>query len=59
MSTESKEKWDLYTSVCLERKPVITPALNALETQFQDYLSHVEFEHSLKSDHEIRHENDK
>lgn len=59
MSTEIKEKWDLYTSICLERKPIVTPQLNSVESQFRDYLSQVEFEHSLKSDHEIRHENDK
>lgn len=59
MSTGVNEKWDLLTSVCLERKPVISPSLNKLETEFQKYLLQVELERSLKSDHEIRHENDK
>lgn len=51
-----KEKWDLLTAVCLERKPVITPTPNEIETKFAKYLQEVEFERSLKSDHEVRHE---
>lgn len=52
----TKEKWDLLAAVCLERKPVITPPPNELEEKFQKFLSDLEFERSLKSDHEKRHE---
>lgn len=54
-----KEKWDLYSAVCVERKPIITPELNELEKEFKQLLSELEFEKSLKSAHEVRHENEK
>lgn len=59
LSSQAKKKWDLFAAVCLERKPVVTPTLNDLETEFAKYLSQVEFERSLKADHELRHEKDK
>jgi large subunit ribosomal protein L46 len=49
-----KEKWDLVTAVCLERKPLITTPLTKLELDYKNLLSQVEFERSLKSDHEMR-----
>ncbi|KAH8380366.1 hypothetical protein KR009_010199 [Drosophila setifemur] len=55
-TSASAEKWDLYAGVLVERLPVISKALNPLEKQFQDLLWRVEFENSLKSDHEIKHE---
>lgn len=30
--------------------------MNELETKFSKYLSEVEYERSLKSDHEVKHE---
>lgn len=57
-SAGSKEKWDLLTAVCLERKPIITPTLTDLEQKYKKLLEELEFEKSLKSDHELRHEND-
>lgn len=54
----AKEKWDLYAGVLVERLPVVSKTLNPLERQFQDMLSHVEYENSLKSDHELKHERD-
>ncbi|RZC36700.1 39S ribosomal protein L46, mitochondrial, partial [Asbolus verrucosus] len=44
------------TAVCLERKPVIVQELNKLESDYKNLLAEVEFERSLKSDHEVRHE---
>ncbi|GLV43764.1 mitochondrial ribosomal protein L46 [Carabus blaptoides fortunei] len=58
LSSQLNEKWDLLAAVCLERKPVVTPTLNDLEAEFAKYLSQVEFERSLKADHELRHEKD-
>lgn len=40
----------------MERKPVVIPNPNDLETKFKKYLQDVEYERSLKSDHEVRHE---
>lgn len=49
-----KEKWDLCSSVCLEREPVIAPDLTELEFQFSQLLEKLEFVYSMKSEHEIR-----
>ncbi|KAM8710320.1 hypothetical protein ACLKA7_017019 [Drosophila subpalustris] len=54
----AKEKWDLYAGVLVERLPVVSKTLSPLERQFQDMLSHIEYENSLKSDHELKHERD-
>ncbi|XP_055843100.1 39S ribosomal protein L46, mitochondrial [Episyrphus balteatus] len=55
---QSKEKWDLYASVLVERLPIVSKSLNSLETDFQKLLWQTEFENSLKSDHELQHEKD-
>ncbi|KAH8296507.1 hypothetical protein KR054_007135 [Drosophila jambulina] len=52
----ASEKWDLYAGVLVERLPVVSKSLNPLEKQFQDMLWRVEYENSLKSDHELKHE---
>ncbi|KAH8408742.1 hypothetical protein KR215_011795 [Drosophila sulfurigaster] len=54
----AKEKWDLYAGVLVERLPVVSKTLNPLERRFQDMLLNVEYENSLKSDHELKHERD-
>ncbi|XP_032676935.1 39S ribosomal protein L46, mitochondrial [Odontomachus brunneus] len=51
-----KEKWDLYSSICLERHPVIIQSMQELELRFYNMLKKIEFENSLKSDHELRKE---
>lgn len=55
---QSAEKWDLLGAICLERKPIIVPELNEKEQKFQEYLNQVEYEKSMKSHHEVRHEQD-
>jgi len=55
-SAAAAEKWDLYAGVLVERLPVVSKSLNPLEKQFQDMLWRVEYENSLKSDHELKHE---
>ncbi|KRT85689.1 hypothetical protein AMK59_1456, partial [Oryctes borbonicus] len=57
-STAPSQKWDLLTAVCIERKPVITPALTDLQKSYRKYLADVEHEKSYKSDFEIRMEKD-
>ncbi|XP_066594481.1 large ribosomal subunit protein mL46 [Prorops nasuta] len=56
---EKTRKWDLYSGICIERQPVITAPMKEIELQFSNLLKQIEFENSLKSDHELRLENDK
>ncbi|KAI8118776.1 mitochondrial, 39S ribosomal protein L46 [Lucilia cuprina] len=53
-----QEKWDLYAGVLVERLPVVSKEFNEIEKEFQQYLWRVEFEKSLKSNHELQHERD-
>lgn len=53
-----KQKWDLMSAVCLERKPVISRELNDIERKFSRMLAEIELENSNKSDHEVRFEQD-
>lgn len=48
------EKWDLYSAVCLERHPIITPPKQEIEAKFSNLLKKIEFENSLKSDYELK-----
>ncbi|KAG5868042.1 hypothetical protein JTB14_001734 [Gonioctena quinquepunctata] len=57
-SSLSSEKWDLLTAVCLERRPIITPALNEIEKEYKQFMADIELERSLKSNIELRHEAD-
>jgi len=50
--------WDLYSGVCLERLPVVAAPLSPIERDFSALLRQLELERSLKSDHELRHEQD-
>lgn len=60
MSTGVQEKkWDLMTAICVERHPLITKLKSPIEEKFQDMLEQIEIENSMKSDHEIRFENEK
>ncbi|XP_068632758.1 large ribosomal subunit protein mL46 [Battus philenor] len=54
-----RSQWDIVTGVCVERLPVVTPPLNDIQKRYKELLWTIEVEKSLKSDHEIRHENDK
>lgn len=54
-----KSNWDIVTGVCVERLPVVSPPLNEIQKRYKDLLYTLEIEKSMKSDHEIRHENDK
>ena len=46
------------SAVTLERFPVITQEKSNMEKKFQALLDEMEFEKSLLSDHEIRHNED-
>lgn len=53
-SSSTSDKWDLASSVCLERKPILTKEFNSIESKYSKVLNRVESEMSFKSDHEIR-----
>lgn len=57
-SSATAEKWDLYAGVLVERLPVTSKTLSPTEKEFQENLWNIEFENSLKSDHELQHEKD-
>ncbi|CAK1540604.1 unnamed protein product [Leptosia nina] len=57
--SRANSSWDVVTGVCVERLPVVTPPLNEIQKKYKEFLWTVEVENSLKSDHELRHENDK
>lgn len=52
-------KWDLYSAVCLERHPIVLQPMQELELKFHNMLKRIEFEKSLKSDHELKVEREK
>jgi hypothetical protein len=58
-SRERFSQWELVSSVYLERAPVIARDLNDIEQRFHKLQSNIEFESSLKSDHERRKEQDR
>lgn len=58
MDTATK-KWDLYSAICLERHPVITQPMQEIELKFHNILKKIEYENSMKSDHELRTEREK
>ncbi|ESO89945.1 hypothetical protein LOTGIDRAFT_124295, partial [Lottia gigantea] len=51
--------WDLFGAVCLERRPIITKEMTDYEKKMSDFLSKLELENSLLSDHELRFRDDK
>jgi len=55
---KSCEKWDLVSSVCLERLPVLAQIPSDMEFKFGNMLSELELEQSVMSDHELRHKQD-
>ncbi|CAL8142032.1 unnamed protein product [Orchesella dallaii] len=58
-ASTGKERWDLFAGVVVERKPVVTAKRDAMQEKYAKVVAQIEFETSKKSDHEIRHQNDK
>ncbi|CAL1684817.1 unnamed protein product [Lasius platythorax] len=52
--TATTGKWDLYSAVCLERHPVVMQSMQEIELKFYNILKKIEYENSLKCDHELR-----
>lgn len=48
-------EWQLFGAVCVQRLPQISPEMNWLEKKMSDILANYEVNHSLYSDHEMRH----
>ncbi|XP_070501981.1 large ribosomal subunit protein mL46 [Chironomus tepperi] len=55
----TKQKYDIYAGVLIERLPIVSKKLNDIENEVLQMFQTIEFENSLKSDHEIRKEKDK
>lgn len=53
-TASTAEKWDLYSSVCVERHPIVVQPMHELELRFHKMLKRIEFENSLKSDFELK-----
>ena len=45
-------------ATCIIRPPVITPEMTQMEKQYSNLLKELEYRISMKSDHEIRQEDD-
>lgn len=59
VETNIKEKWDILSAVCIERTPVISKELNEIEKKFQNLMDRIETENSLKSDFELKYQEEK
>ena len=57
-STSTSPKWQLLGAICLERTPIITPPMTEIEQQVSQMLERNDVAKSLKSDHELKHEQD-
>ncbi|XP_055534190.1 39S ribosomal protein L46, mitochondrial [Wyeomyia smithii] len=58
-AAHKKEKWDIFAGVLVERLPIVTKTMTPLEAKFKTMLDQIEFENSLKSNHEMRKEMEK
>ena len=45
-------------AVCLERLPLITPPMKPIEAEMAQLIEKLDMQKSLKSDHELRQEED-
>ncbi|XP_050412573.2 39S ribosomal protein L46, mitochondrial [Patella vulgata] len=52
------DRYDLLGAVCLERKPIIVQKKTQIEEKYNTMIRRIENEHSLLSDHELRHKED-
>lgn len=57
-AVEATGKWQIVGAACITRPPVVCPPMTPLEAQYSEMLATVEKELSLKSNHELRHEQD-
>lgn len=58
-NTETSPKWELLSAVCLERTPIIIPPMTKIEMEMSQRIEELDTMKSLKSDHELRQEEDR
>lgn len=58
-TSETTPKWQILGAVCLERTPVIAPPMKEIEKQVSEMFERNDISKSLKSDHELKQEEDK
>ncbi len=58
-SSSSPPKWELLGAICLERTPIIVPPMTKIEQQMSEMIEKFDNMRSLKSNHELRQEEDK
>ena len=56
-SSEAR-RWQLMSSVCLERLPIVTQEMNPIEREISALFAKMDIEYSCLSDHELRHAED-
>lgn len=54
-----KKPWRISAAVTVERLPIVSPELKGIEKKTVELLTELENEQSLKSDHEMRHIEDR
>ena len=52
-------KWELLSAICLERTPIIMPLKTEIEQEMSEMIEKFDTIKSLKSDHELRQDEDK
>ncbi|CAG0912482.1 unnamed protein product [Notodromas monacha] len=53
-SAETSRRYDLFAAICVERAPLLSPALTKLEQTVQHCLQKMDAERSLRCDHEMK-----
>lgn len=59
VSSVAAGKWQIVGSACITRPPIVCPPMTPIEQQYSEMIASLEKENSLKSDHEIRIEQDR
>lgn len=59
VATPAAAQWDVIGAICLERKPLIAPPLTPIEQQMSDTIARLDYITSLKSNHELRQDEEK
>jgi hypothetical protein len=58
-TSSSPPKWELRSAMCLERTPIILPPMTKIEQEMTEIIEKLDTARSLKSDHELRQDEDK
>ena len=56
--SSKSDRWLLWGAMCLQRFAIITPDMTPEQRELQDYFLKVDESKSLKSNHELRAEED-